>query len=85
MQGLKSVFSIFDTLFRHVYAVGKKDRSDGSDAPTGALHLGHYVGSLAARVKLQDEAQQYVLIADVQALTDLLMMTRKASAGISTR
>jgi tryptophanyl-tRNA synthetase len=40
------------------------------DRPTGALHLGHYVGSLAARVKLQDEAKQYVLIADVQALTD---------------
>lgn len=40
------------------------------DRPTGALHLGHYVGSLAARVKFQEEAQQYVLIADVQALTD---------------
>jgi tryptophanyl-tRNA synthetase len=40
------------------------------DRPTGALHLGHYVGSLQARVKLQDEMEQYVLIADVQALTD---------------
>lgn len=40
------------------------------DRPTGALHLGHYVGSLATRVKMQDEAKQYVLIADVQALTD---------------
>lgn len=34
------------------------------------MHLGHFVGSLANRVKLQDEYEQYVLIADVQALTD---------------
>jgi tryptophanyl-tRNA synthetase len=40
------------------------------DRPTGALHLGHYVGSLQNRVKLQDEYDTYVLIADVQALTD---------------
>lgn len=40
------------------------------DRPTGPLHLGHYVGSLANRVKLQDEYDSYILIADVQALTD---------------
>lgn len=40
------------------------------DRPTGQLHLGHYVGSLANRVKLQDEYKTYVMIADVQALTD---------------
>lgn len=40
------------------------------DRPTGKLHLGHYVGSLASRVKLQDEYTQYVMIADAQALTD---------------
>jgi len=40
------------------------------DRPTGPLHLGHYAGSLLQRLKLQEEAQQYVLIADVQALTD---------------
>jgi tryptophanyl-tRNA synthetase len=40
------------------------------DRPTGPLHLGHYVGSLQRRVQLQDEMKQYVLIADVQALTD---------------
>lgn len=40
------------------------------DRPTGKLHIGHYVGSLANRVKLQDEYETYVLIADVQALTD---------------
>ena len=40
------------------------------DRPTGPLHLGHYVGSLANRIKLQDKYKQYVMIADVQALTD---------------
>ncbi len=40
------------------------------DRPTGALHLGHYVGSLANRVKLQHDYQQYLVIADTQALTD---------------
>lgn len=40
------------------------------DRPTGPLHLGHYVGSLKNRVELQDVCKQYVMIADVQALTD---------------
>ncbi len=40
------------------------------DRPTGKLHLGHYVGSLRNRVELQDEYNQYILIADMQALTD---------------
>lgn len=43
------------------------------DRPTGRLHLGHYVGSLKNRVKLQNEGnydEMYVMIADSQALTD---------------
>lgn len=40
------------------------------DRPTGPLHLGHYVGSLLNRVDLQDKYKQYVMIADIQALTD---------------
>src|SRR5580704_10792777 len=40
------------------------------DRPTGPLHLGHYVGSLKNRVELQHSLLQYVMIADVQALTD---------------
>jgi tryptophanyl-tRNA synthetase len=40
------------------------------DRPTGPLHLGHLVGSLLNRVDLQDKYQQYVMLADVQALTD---------------
>jgi tryptophanyl-tRNA synthetase len=40
------------------------------DRPTGPLHLGHYSGSLAARVHLQDLHRQFIMIADAQALTD---------------
>ncbi len=43
------------------------------DRPTGHLHLGHYVGSLKNRVRLQNEGnydKMYVFIADSQALTD---------------
>ncbi len=43
------------------------------DRPTGRLHLGHYVGSLAQRVKLQNSNEYdeiYVEIADSQAITD---------------
>jgi len=40
------------------------------DRPTGPLHLGHYAGSLANRVRLQHEHHQTILIADLQALTD---------------
>ncbi|MDQ3813896.1 MAG: tryptophan--tRNA ligase [Armatimonadota bacterium] len=47
-----------------------KKRILTGDRPTGKLHLGHYVGSLANRVKLQHEYETYILIADVQALTD---------------
>ena len=40
------------------------------DRPTGKLHLGHFVGSLQNRVRLQEEYDQYIIIADAQALTD---------------
>ena len=40
------------------------------DRPTGPLHIGHYIGSLANRVKLQNEYNQFVMIADIQALSD---------------
>ena len=47
----------------------QKKRILTGDRPTGPLHLGHYVGSLANRVKLQHEYDEFVIIADVQALT----------------
>jgi tryptophanyl-tRNA synthetase len=41
------------------------------DRPTGPLHLGHYAGSLTTRLRLQEQGlDQFVLIADLQALTD---------------
>lgn len=40
------------------------------DRPSGRLHLGHYFGSLENRVKMQYDYDTYILIADVQALTD---------------
>ncbi len=39
------------------------------DRPSGPLHLGHYVGSLKNRLAMQQEYQQYLIIADVQALS----------------
>lgn len=46
-----------------------KKRILTGDRPTGKLHLGHYVGSVANRVKLQHKYETFILIADVQALT----------------
>ncbi|HYI00556.1 tryptophan--tRNA ligase [Hyalangium sp.] len=40
------------------------------DRPTGPLHLGHYVGSLRNRVQLQNQYRTFILVADMQALTD---------------
>ncbi|MDR1207982.1 MAG: tryptophan--tRNA ligase [Holosporales bacterium] len=40
------------------------------DRPSGKLHLGHYVGSLLSRVTMQDQYDSYIMVADVQALTD---------------
>lgn len=48
-----------------------KKRVLTGDTPTGRLHLGHYVGTLENRVKLQNEYDMYVLFADTHALTTL--------------
>ena len=43
------------------------------DRPTGRLHVGHYVGSLKERVRLQNTGEYdeiFIMIADAQALTD---------------
>ncbi len=49
-----------------------KKRSLTGDRATGRLHIGHYFGSLQNRVKMQDDdsIERFVMIADVQALTD---------------
>ena len=50
----------------------EKKRILTGDRPTGRLHIGHYFGSLKKRVEMQNsgEYEPYILIADVQALTD---------------
>src|SRR5258708_13850369 len=49
----------------------KQDVVLTGDRPTGKLHLGHFVGSIQNRVKLQNEHTRcFYMIADVQALTD---------------
>ena len=49
-----------------------KKRILTGDRPTGKLHIGHYFGSLQKRVEMQNSGlyDPYILIADVQALTD---------------
>ncbi len=47
----------------------KKGRILTGDRPTGKFHLGHYVGTLKNRVKLQDQYDTFLLIADYHSLT----------------
>lgn len=52
-----------------------KKRIYTGDRPTGKLHLGHYIGTLQNRVKLQDEYEMFVGVVDLHAITT------KPSAG----
>jgi tryptophanyl-tRNA synthetase len=52
------------------------------DRPTGKLHIGHYFGSLKKRVELQDKYNTYVIVADVQALTDNFANPKKVRENI---
>lgn len=52
------------------------------DRTTGPLHLGHYVGSLRSRVELQHKAQQYLLLADAQAMTDNVGQHQKVTDNV---
>ncbi|HET8567779.1 MAG TPA: tryptophan--tRNA ligase [Candidatus Limnocylindria bacterium] len=51
---------------------GAKKRILTGDRPTGRLHLGHYVGTLENRVKLQDTYDTFLLVADYHMLTTRL-------------
>ena len=59
-----------------------KKRILTGDRPTGPLHLGHYVGSLQNRVRLQHDYDTYILIADIQALTDNFEHPEKLEANV---
>ena len=48
---------------------GKRGRILTGDRPTGKLHLGHYVGSLANRIRLQDTYECFFIVADYHVLT----------------
>ena len=47
----------------------EKKRILTGDRPTGRLHIGHYLGSVANRVKLQDSYECYFIVADLHTLT----------------
>lgn len=59
-----------------------KKRILTGDRPTGPLHLGHYVGSLANRVKLQHQYETFILMADIQALTDNFKHPEKVKEAV---
>lgn len=79
MQGFDSLVYIF-LVVNWINSCYNKDMKEvifmkrvlTGDRPTGNLHIGHYFGSLKKRLEIQnnDEYEQYILIADVQALTD---------------
>lgn len=50
--------------------MSKKKVALSGDRPSGKLHLGHFVGSLKNRLKMQDTHDLFIMIADLQALTD---------------
>ena len=52
------------------------------DRTTGPLHVGHYIGSLRTRVKLQHDAQQFLLLADTQAMTDNVGRHQKVTENV---
>ena len=62
----------------------EKDIILTGDRPTGNLHIGHYVGSLRSRVEMQNSGkyEMFILIADVQALTDNFDNVEKVKKNI---
>ena len=61
-----------------------KKRILTGDRPTGRLHIGHYFGSLKTSLEMQEkeEYDQYILIADVQALTDNFHQPEKVRKNV---
>lgn len=59
-----------------------KKRILTGDRPTGQLHIGHFFGALQNRVAFQDEYDTFVIIADVQALTDNFQNPEKVRKNV---
>ncbi len=62
-----------------------KPRLLTGDRPTGRLHLGHYVGTLANRVKLQENYDCFFLVADLHMLTTRTELERLRQTGDNIR
>jgi len=60
----------------------KKQRILTGDTPTGRLHIGHYVGTLKNRVKLQDEYETFIILADLHAFTTLSEFPGKVQESV---
>ena len=60
-----------------------KKRILTGDRPTGKMHIGHYFGSLKSRVKVQDEHETFIEVADGQALTDNFNNPEKVQKNVS--
>ena len=52
------------------------------DRTTGPLHIGHYAGSLSNRLRYQDSHEQFLLLADTQALTDNAQNPAKVRSNV---
>ncbi len=63
----------------------KRGRILTGDRPTGPLHLGHYVGTLANRVRLQDQYEVFLVVADYHALTRTVEKEHVAATRQYTR
>ncbi len=63
-------------------APSRRPRLLTGDRPTGPLHLGHYVGTLTNRVRLQDTHDTYILVADHHMLTSRLDRLGEVEANI---
>jgi len=53
--------------------------------PTGNLHLGHYAGGVSMWKSLQNDYDTFIMIADVQALTDHFDNPKKVRSGVSEK
>ncbi|MEW6724418.1 MAG: tryptophan--tRNA ligase [Bacillota bacterium] len=60
----------------------EKRRILTGDRPTGRLHLGHYVGTLANRIRLQHDYDTLIIIADIQGLTTDFEDPRRVSTAV---
>jgi tryptophanyl-tRNA synthetase len=62
-----------------------KKRILTGDRPTGKMHLGHYVGTMANRARLQDEYECFFLVADLHMLTTRTELERLRQTGDNIR